>query len=135
MTEVTFLTLAEAIEIHNDVVSKYGGRGGVRDYGLLQAALAVPLATFDGQFLHRSIFDMAAAYLYHVCNNHPFVDGNKRTALACALVFLDMNGIGVDDPEGVLFDLTMRAASGLLEKPAIASELRRLARDTAAELG
>ncbi|NLA59812.1 MAG: type II toxin-antitoxin system death-on-curing family toxin [Firmicutes bacterium] len=78
---------------------------------------------------------MAAAYLYHVCNNHPFVDGNKRTALACALVFLDMNGIGVDDPEGVLFDLTMRAASGLLEKPAIASELRRLARDTAAEHG
>ncbi len=128
MREVTFLTLAEAVEIHNDMVGKYGGTAGVRDYGLLQAALSVPSATFDGRFLHESIFDMAAAYLYHVCNNHPFLDGNKRTALACALVFLDTNGIVVEDPEGVLFQVAMKVAAGQLDKPAIAAELERLSR-------
>lgn len=126
MTEPTFLTLAEAVEIHNDQIARYGGQDGVRDLGLLQSALATPRATFDGQFLHSTLFDMASAYLFHICRNHPFVGGNKRTALVCALVFLDMNGISIEDPEGALYDLTMRVASGKVDKAEIASVLKGL---------
>ncbi len=69
---------------------------------------------------------MASAYLFHIFRNHPFVDGNKRTALVCALVFLDMNGVPIEDPEGVLYDLTMRVASGKVEKAEIANVLKGL---------
>jgi death-on-curing protein len=126
MTDVAFLSLAEVVEIHSDQVSRYGGRMGVRDYGLLHAALAAPYATFDGEFLHPDVYDMAAAYLYHVCRNHPFIDGNKRTALVSTLVFLDLNGITVEDPEGALFEVTTRVASGQADKKGIAEVLRRL---------
>lgn len=128
MTDVAFLTLAEAVEIHRDVISRYGGPIGVRDYGLLEAALAAPRATFDGKFLHPGVYEMAAAYLYHVCKDHPFVDGNKRTALACALVFLDINGIVIEDPGDVLSDLTTQVASGQADKTRVADEFQRLAR-------
>lgn len=126
MTERAFLTLAEAVEIHKDLIGRYGGPMGVRDYGLLEAALAAPRATFDGRFLHSDVYEMAAAYLYHVCRDHPSVDGNKRAALACALVFLDINGIVIEDPEGMLLDLTIQVAAGQAGKPRIAEVLRRL---------
>lgn len=126
MMDVAFLTLAEVVEIHNDQVSRYGGPMGVRDYGLLEAALAAPCATFDGRFLHPGVYDMAAAYLYHVCRDHPFIDGNKRTALACALVFLDINGAVIEDPEGILTEMTIRVASGQAEKREIAEVFQRL---------
>ena len=126
MLEPTFLTLAEVIEVHHDQMARYGGHGGVRDTGLLESALAQPEASFAGEWLHRDLHDMAAAYAYHLCQNHPFFDGNKRTALACALTFLELNDVSVRDPNGLLKAAMLRTASGQMDKPALASLLRRL---------
>jgi len=77
MKKLTFLSLAEALEIHQDQLSQYGGEQGIRDIGLLKSALSMPSATFGSEFLHTSIHEMAAAYIFHIVKNHPFVDGNK----------------------------------------------------------
>lgn len=124
--EPVFVTLAEAIEIHADQIRRYGGQAGLRDVGLLESALAQPEASFAGEWLHYSLYEMAAAYAYHVCQNHPFLDGNKRTALACALVFLELNGISLHDPHGRLKGAMLSVASGRMGKPAFAQILRRL---------
>jgi len=121
-----FLSLAEVIEVHADQIRRYGGDGGVRDFGLLQSALAQPEAAFAGERLHKGPYEMAAAYAYHLCRNHPFVDGNKRTALACALVFLELNGIRVLDPRQQLLEAMLQVAEGALEKAELAGVLSRL---------
>lgn len=120
------MTLAEAIEIHRDQIERYGGRQGIRDIGVLLSALAMPQASFNGEFLHRDVFEMAAAYAFHICNNHPFLDGNKRTALVCALVFLALNAIDVADTDGVLYGTMIDVASGRLGKEELAAVFRRL---------
>ncbi len=121
-----FLTLAEAIEVHTDQIHRYGGQRGVRDLGLLESALAQPEASFGGEWLHRNLFEMASAYAYHLCQNHPFFDGNKRTALACALVFLELNGVSITDHKGLLKDAMLRVASSKMTKTELASLLRKL---------
>jgi death-on-curing protein len=126
MKKVIFLTLAEVIEIHADQIDHYGGRGGIRDINLLSSAVAVPYATFSGEFLHRDIFEMAAAYAFHVSQNHPFVDGNKRTALASALVFLEINGVGISEPDEALYESMIKIASGKMNKEEFAVILRNL---------
>jgi death-on-curing protein len=107
-----FLTLDEVLAIHADQIRRYGGSQGLRDLGLLGSALAMPKASFDGVRLHPSLGEMAAAYLFHVAQNHPFVDGNKRTALAAALVFLWLNDRRLDTGENELTELVMGIASG-----------------------
>src|SRR5579862_9231236 len=87
----TFLTLSEVLEIHRDQIARYGGAAGIRDVGLLQSALSQPKAAFAGDFLHSDRFEMAAAYLFHIIRNHPFVDGNKRVGAVSAIVFLRLN--------------------------------------------
>ncbi len=94
-----FLTMGEVLLILQDQVRRYGGQYGVRDPELLSSALAMPRATFQGKLPHEDAFDQAAAYAFHIYQNHPFVDGNKRTALAAALVFLDLNGVQLSDPD------------------------------------
>ena len=126
MREPFFLTLAEVIEIHADQIQRYGGQQGVRDFSLLESALAQPEASFAGEWLHRDIYDMAAAYAYHVCQNHPFVDGNKRTSLACALVFLELNGVSLSDPHGSLRDTMVSVASSQMSKAELAQLFRTL---------
>ena len=121
-----FLTLAEALSILQDQTARYGGEFGVRDLGLVSSAIAVPRASFGGQMLHGDLFGMAAAYAFHLCQNHPFVDGNKRVALASALVFLDLNGIRIGDPDGTLYPLMMAVARGEKGKSEIAYALREL---------
>jgi death-on-curing protein len=123
-----FLTLAEAIEIHADQIRRYGGRAGLRDLALLEAALAQPEASFAGEWLHRDHYEMAAAYAYHLCRNHPFTDGNKRTALAAALVFLELNGITILDPRGRLKSAMIRIAAGKMSKEDFAKLVRKLPR-------
>jgi death-on-curing protein len=123
----TFLSLADVVRIHVDQVERYGGKAGIRDAGLLQSALAMPRASFGGEWLHREPHEMAAAYAFHLCQNHPFVDGNKRTALACGLVFLEINGISIEDPVGRLYEAMMKIASGSLDKMGLAGVLRALA--------
>lgn len=120
-----FLELADVLEIHESRIRLYGGSEGVRDLGLLQSALAQPSAGFSSEYLHKDLFEMAAAYLYHLVRNHPFADGNKRTALACCLVFLSFNGIDVDADPIELEEMTATAAEGKLTKLQIADFLRQ----------
>ncbi|MCC7203092.1 MAG: type II toxin-antitoxin system death-on-curing family toxin [Nitrospirae bacterium] len=126
MKEILFLTLAEVIEIHTDQINRYGGSQGIRDVNLLSSALAMPQASFHGEFLHNDIYKMAAAYAFHICQNHPFIDGNKRTALASALVFLDMNGIGISDPKGRLYEDMLALVEGKVKKEDFAEILKKL---------
>lgn len=129
LTRITFLSLAEAIAIHNDQIERYGGQPGIRDLGLLQSALAMPRASAEGEWLHADIYEMAAAYVFHICQDHPFVDGNKRAALACGLVFLELNGVSVLDPTGRLYHAMQSVAAGRLSKNALARVFRHLPRE------
>ena len=128
MTEPEFLTLAEIIEIHKNQIELYGGSHGVRDMNLLQSAVAQPSASFGGQWLHETVFLMASAYAYHLSQNHPFIDGNKRTALAAALVFLEMNQIEILDPKQKLLSAMLKMADGKLKKDEFAQILQELER-------
>jgi death-on-curing protein len=106
----------------------YGGKDGVRDIGLLQSAIAQPSMGIEGSYFHSDLYAMAAAYLFHISRNHPFIDGNKRTALACCLVFLDYNDIEIETKPKNLEELTMQAAQGLIDKDQIANILRGYAK-------
>jgi death-on-curing protein len=119
-----FLEVDEVLEIHVDQIQRYGGSAGVRDIGLLESAVAMPRASFGGEFAHPTLFDMAAAYLFHIAGNHPFVDGNKRTALAAALVFLRLNRVRIAMREEEEYDVVIRAATGDLGKDGIAAYFR-----------
>jgi death-on-curing protein len=120
-----FLTLDEVLALHSDQIRRYGGIGGIRDRGLLSSALGTPSATFAGAFLHQSVFEMAAAYLFHIARNHPFVDGNKRTALAASLVFLLMNEVPIQSSEDDLTDLVLGVAEGRITKSEVAVFLQQ----------
>ena len=119
-----FLNLREVLRIHKDQIERYGGDPSIRDLGLLQSALAMPAAGFGGRFLHKDLFEMAGAYLYHITRNHPFMDGNKRTGAVCALIFLELNGIEIDTNEDALVDLVTSVAEGRAEKEAVVDFLR-----------
>ena len=119
-----FLTLDEALAIHAHQIARYGGALGLRDKGLLESALATPAAVFAGESLHPSLAEQAAAYLFHLVRNHPFVDGNKRVGLACALVFLRLNGTRIRTSDDELVDLVIGAAEGRLTKADVAVFLR-----------
>lgn len=128
MRDPLFLTLDEVLGIHADQIRRYGGSPGLRDLGLLQSALGMPEATFEGEFLHGTLFEKAAAYLFHIARNHPFVDGNKRTALMCALVFLGLNGRRLEADADALYALVDGVAAGSVDKAEVAVFLRRNAR-------
>lgn len=129
MTEPAFLTLDEVLGIHADQIRRYGGAPGLRDLGLLKSALAMPETTFEDELLHGTLFEQAAAYVFHIARNHPFVDGNKRTALMCALVFLGLNGKRLETKPKRLFELVYGVAAGTVDKSDVAVRLRRDARD------
>ena len=118
--------MGEVLLILQDQIRRYGGRYGVRDPELLSSALAMPQTSFAGKLLHADLFDQAAAYAFHISQNHPFVDGNKRTALAAALVFLDLNGIQLSDPDDKLYRLMLQVANGKRSKLQIATVFRSL---------
>jgi death-on-curing protein len=99
----------------------------VRELGLLESAVSQPRATFHGEFLHKDLFEMAAAYLFHLVQNHPFLDGNKRSGVVAAIVFLDFNGIEIQAPKGSLYDLTIAVATGQADKRRIAKFFRTMA--------
>ena len=126
-SEPDFLSLEEVLFLHEEQLARHGGAGGVRDLALLESAVAMPMATFDGQLVHHDVFAMAAAYAFHIAQNQPFMDGNKRTGLAAALVFLDLNGVEIRDPEGVLYGAMLDIAERRLDKDGLAAVLRSLA--------
>jgi death-on-curing protein len=117
---LNFLTLDEALALHADQNRRYGGVGGLLHLSLLGSAFATPRATFDGTYLHPTIFEMAAAYLFHTCQNHPFIDGNKRTSLAASLAFLWMNDYEVVADFDELTELVTGVARGEVTKADIA---------------
>ena len=106
-----FLQVSDVLLLHSDQIDLYGGEHGLRDAGLLESAVAQPQAAAGGAYLHSDVFEMAAAYLFHIVQNHPFLDGNKRTGAVAALVFLDLNGIEIDAPKGSLYDLSPSPSS------------------------
>jgi death-on-curing protein len=95
MEEVLFLTINDVLSIHQKMIERYGGDPTIRDLGLIDSAVMMPQQSFAGSYLHPSVASMAAAYLFHLCSNRGFGDGNKRTAVGAALVFLDVNGLGL----------------------------------------
>jgi death-on-curing protein len=124
---VRFLTVEDVLTIHGSQLERFGGGAGIRTLEMLESAVAQPQASFGGEYLHDGVFEMAAAYLFHIVQNHPFVDGNKRAGLLSALVFLDINGETIGSPDERLFRLTVAVASGEAGKEQIASLLTVLA--------
>ena len=124
MSDPRFLTTQQVMAIHAHQVNTYGGSHGLRDQGLLESAVAAPAATFGGQLLHSDIFEMAAAYLYGICKNHAFVDGNKRTAAVAAMYFLHQNGVEVEPRPDEYERLVLGVAEGRVDKADVAAFLR-----------
>jgi len=119
-----FLTLEEVLEIHDDQINRYGGASGIRDLGLLESALAQPQTVFGKVFLHSDLFEMAAAYFFHIIQNHPFMDGNKRVGAVAALVFLEINNKAVIMTNDELESQVLSVAQGLTDKNASAKFFR-----------
>ncbi|MEI7813874.1 MAG: type II toxin-antitoxin system death-on-curing family toxin [Coriobacteriia bacterium] len=119
-----FLTYDEVVAINEDQVRRYGGLSGVRDEGLLLSALAMPQAGFGDQYAHADLYEMAAAYLFHLVKNHAFVDGNKRVGAVAARIFLALNGIAISIPEDALYDLVIATAESRATKAEIAAAFR-----------
>jgi death on curing protein len=117
-----FVSKSMVLSIHARQIERFGGTPGVRDEGLLESALAQPQATFGGQFLHPTISEQAAAYLYHIAMNHPFIDGNKRTAFAVMDTFLRLNGCALNLTDDRAYDLVMRVARGTITKEELSTE-------------
>jgi death-on-curing protein len=113
---VTFLSVDDVLLLHADTIDVDGGLDGVRDHGLLDAAVAMPRQQFGGAFLHEDLAAMAAAYLFHIAQNHPFVDGNKRAAVMSALAFLLANGVKFSLASQELEAMTLNVAAGELSK-------------------
>lgn len=116
MDGLIFITVGDAIEIHQRMVHDFGGDPGLRDRGLLESAVAMPRAMFAGDYLHPNLPSMAAAYHYHLCANHPFIDGNKRVAVAVAEVFLRANGLQLVATDDEIVELTLGVASSTIGK-------------------
>ena len=123
-----FLDIERVLRTHCSLIARYGGIAGVRDVALLHSAIAMPQASFGGEFLHQDLFEMAAAYLYHIVQNHAFLDGNKRTGAAAAIIFLAMNGVEIEADEDGLVELTLSVATGKTGKTEIAEFFRSHAR-------
>lgn len=122
---ILFLSVSDVLRLHQDQIAFYGGKSGIRDVNLLKSALGTPCATYDGRFLHADIYEMAAAYLFHIVKNHPFIDGNKRIGLIAAFTFLEINGYHVDAPQDVLLEVVLLAAKGELGKAEIAVFIKK----------
>jgi death-on-curing protein len=118
--EPVFLTLDEVLEMHEQQIELYGGAHGLRDPGALESAVATAQATFGGEYLHSTVTEMAAAYLFHLSQNHPFIDGNKRVGANAAITFLIMNQVEPTFSEEALVELVLGVAQGVISKAGIA---------------
>jgi len=113
-------TLEEVLALHADQIALYGGRGGIHDLGLLSSAVATPQASYGGTYLHQTLDEMAAAYLFHLVKSHPFLDGNKRTGLIAALAFLGLNNFELIADPDALYRLVIGVADGSVTKAQVA---------------
>jgi death-on-curing protein len=120
------LTVENVREIHSAAIESFGGSTGVRDMSLLESAVAAPQASFGGQSPYQDLTEVAAAYLFYLCRNHPFLDGNKRTSLVACLVFLQLNGIKPKEDGPEWEQLTLDVASSALDRAQTTARLRKL---------
>ncbi len=111
-----FLQTRDVLHIHQNQIELYGGEHGLRDISLLESAVAQAQATYDGAYLNHDITEMAGAYLFHIVQNHPFVDGNKRSGAVASLVFLDWNSVEVKPDNNGLVEITLAIATGRASK-------------------
>ena len=123
--EPLFLTLAEALEIHAYQIGHFGGSDGMRSQEMVESAIGMPSSTFGGAYLHPTVPDMAAAYLFHLVENHPFLDGNKRVGTMSALVFLELNDYDFNATDDELTDVVLQVASGKMPKDALSAFFRQ----------
>ncbi|MDD5226256.1 MAG: type II toxin-antitoxin system death-on-curing family toxin [Candidatus Omnitrophica bacterium] len=126
--EPVFLTLDQVLKSHTRQLEQFGGTDGVRDMALLESAMAQPESAFSGHWLHADLFEMAAAYAFHICKNHPFFDGNKRAALDAALIFFELNGVSILANKG-LIDVMLSVAEGKMSKKELAEVFRDLPKE------
>jgi death-on-curing protein len=120
------LTVEIVQEVHAEAIARFGGSEGLRDLTLLESAVAAPQASFGGNSPYADLAEVACAYLFYLCRNHPFIDGNKRAALGVCIVFLRLNGIG-PAPDGAGWEeLTLGVASGKLDREQATRRLRKL---------
>ena len=124
---ITYVTLEFVLALHDQLIEEYGGAKGLLNEGLLRSALEMPKACFNGKDLHKTLYDKTAAYLFHIIQNHPFTDGNKRTASMTALVFFSTNFRGrfsflEDDYQ----DIILKTAKGTVSKKEIAKFFRSI---------
>src|SRR5437667_4545388 len=131
---IRFLLEAIVLVIHDDQIRLYGGVYGVRDAAGLDSALHTPQAQFDGQFLHSTIFEMAAAYGFHLCQNHSFIDGNKRTAGMAMFTFLQLNELEPIATESDYYITMMSVATGNMSKEQLADWLRTVVSGTSPDM-
>ena len=122
------LAVPDVEEIHVAVIEAFGGAAGIRDRSLLESAVAAPRATAYGKSPFKSLPDVAAAYMYYLCRNHPFVDGNKRVAMTAAIVFLRLNGIEPAADSDAWYSIAMDSANSRIDRDAVAKRLRKLVR-------
>ena len=120
------LTVEIVREIHLEAITHFGGSDGVRELALLESAVAAPQASFGGKSMYADLPEIAAAYLYYICRNHPFIDGNKRAALGACLVFLRLNGFK-PAPDGQPWEnLTLDVAASRIDRDQTTARLRAL---------
>jgi death on curing protein len=122
---IKFLNKEIILNFHQDQLERYGGKAGIRDEKLLESALAQAQASYGGEYVHENLFQMAAAYGFHLCQNHPFYDGNKRTALIAMYLFLYVNGYQIKADKKSLFAIMMDLASGKVKKEELAEYLKK----------
>jgi death-on-curing protein len=122
------LTAEIVLEIHAAAIESFGGSDGVRETALLESAVAAPQSSSGGKSPYQDLPELAAAYLFYICRNHPFIDGNKRTALGACLVFLRLNGIEPNEDGPEWEQLTMDVASSALDREQTTARLRKLVR-------
>lgn len=124
---IIFLSVDDVTAIHADTIAHEGGLAGLRDLGLLESAVMTPQARFGGQYLHEGMAAMAAAYLFHIAKNHAFLDGNKRAAMAAAVVFLKANQASYRIDASAIEHVTLAVADGSMEKAALIEWFRSVA--------
>jgi death-on-curing protein len=111
-----FLSVDDVLALHEDTIAHDGGSPGIRDPGLLESAVLMPQQQFGGEYLHPGLAEQAAAYLFHIAQNHPFVDGNKRVGTLAALVFLSINGASRLPPPEELEAMVLEVAASKASK-------------------
>ena len=128
MASIRFLSVEDVLAFHADTIAHEGGASGLRDPALLDSAVAMPQATFGGDFLHSGVPEMAAAYLFHLCQAHAFIDGNKRTAILSCHAFLDINGWEFSVSADELFDTVLKIAASTTTKDQLTLRLPQIIR-------